>query len=99
MNNELRNAKYQIRYTQYELLYAIRYTLYAIRNTLYATRYTLYFYAKQSQFVEPEMNVNFFLTKYYENVPLRRRRENKPNLCHRYQTQFLTGQGGFKINA
>jgi len=34
------------------------------------------------------MNVTSFLTKDYENLPLRRRGENKPNLCHRYQTQF-----------
>ncbi len=33
------------------------------------------------------MNVSSVLTKYYENVPLRRRGQNKPNLCHRYQTQ------------
>ena len=32
------------------------------------------------------MKLNFYLTKDYENVPLRRRGENKPN-----QTQFQKG--------
>ncbi len=44
---------------------------------------------KQSQnkpnFRKAAMFVNFYLTKDYENVPLRRRGENKPN-----QTQFQT---------
>jgi len=38
---------------------------------------------KQSQnkpnLLDAQMNVNFFSTKDYENVPLRRRGENKPN--------------------
>jgi len=53
---------------------------------------------KQSQnkanLLNAQMNVNFYSTKYYENVRLHGRGKNKPN-----QTQFLTGQGGFKINA
>ncbi len=44
---------------------------------------------KQSQnkpnFRKARMNLNFYSTKEYENVPLRRRGENKPN-----QTQFQT---------
>ena len=38
---------------------------------------------KQSQnkpnFLNAQMNVSSVLTKYYENVPLRRRGQNKPN--------------------
>ena len=45
---------------------------------------------KQTQFKadfrKAKMNLNFYLTKDYENVPLRRRGENKPN-----QSQFQTG--------
>jgi len=45
---------------------------------------------KQSQnkpnLLDAQMNLNFYLTKDYENVPLRRRGENKPN-----QTQLQTG--------
>ena len=34
---------------------------------------------------DAQMNLNFYLTKYYENQPLRRLPENKPN-----QTQSFT---------
>jgi len=44
------------------------------------------------------MNVTSFLTKDYENLPLRRRGENKPNLCHRYQTQFKSESRSEKWN-
>jgi len=37
----------------------------------------------KANFRKAKMNVNFYLTKDYKNVPLRRRGENKPN-----QTQF-----------
>jgi len=44
---------------------------------------------KQSQnkpnLLDAQMSLNFYLTKDYENVPLRRRGENKPK-----QTQFQT---------
>jgi hypothetical protein len=55
------------------------------------TNYDL-IYAKQTQFVEAKMNVSSILTKYYENVPLRRRGENKPN-----QTQSPKSQNEIKL--
>ena len=40
------------------------------------------------------MNVSFFITKDYENQPLRRLPENKPN-----QTQFVYSSYGRKVTA
>jgi len=34
---------------------------------------------KKPNYRKARINVNFYLTKDYENVPLRRRGENKPN--------------------
>jgi hypothetical protein len=38
--------------------------------------------------LDAQMNVSYILTKDYENKRLCRCWQNKPNLCHRYQTQF-----------
>jgi len=56
---------------------AVRCTPYEIRSTLPAVRCT--FMQNKPNFRKAAMFLNFYLTKYYENVPLRRRAENKPN--------------------
>jgi len=43
------------------------------------------FMQNKANLPDAQMNISSLLTKYYENVPLRRRGENKPN-----QTQFQT---------
>jgi len=40
----------------------------------------------KANLLDAQMNVSSILTKYYENVPLRRREENKPK-----QSQFARG--------
>ncbi len=37
------------------------------------------FMQNKANLLDAQMNVNSVLTKYYENVPLRRRGQNKPN--------------------
>ena len=69
-----RDTKYELRNTQY----AIRYFFYSPRCTLYAIRYKLIMQNKPN-FRKAKMNVNFYSTKDYENVPRRRTRKNKPN--------------------
>jgi len=41
------------------------------------------FMLNKANLPDAQMNVSSFLTKYYENLPLRRRGENKPNLSRR----------------
>ena len=47
-----------------------------IRDTRYEIRIVI---QNKPNFLDPQMNVSSVKTKYYENLPLRRRGENKPN--------------------
>ena len=47
--------------------------------------------------LDAQMNVSSILTKDYENEIAFGLRENKPNLCHRYQTQFPSAPSQTKL--
>jgi len=57
--------------------YEPRTTNYELRTTNHDPRITNK--ENKPNLLDAQMNVSSVLTKYYENVPLRRRGENKPN--------------------
>ncbi len=57
----------------------LRTTLNVPRNTTYYIRHTRQFMQNKPNLPYAQMNVNFFVPKDYQNQPLRRLPENKPN--------------------
>jgi len=55
-----------------------------LSRTLYKSAH---FMQNKPNLLDAQMNVSSILTKDYENEFCRKLRKNKPNLCHRYQTQ------------